>query len=233
MEPTKKTARIAGLLYFILIVSGIFSLIYVPSNLITWDDASSTVNAIRESQLLFRMGILSNLICFGCFILLPLTLYKLLHHINRDQALLMVIFAVTSVPISYLNIVDYIDVLSIITSREYSEVYGTQQLNTKVMLLLESYNNGNMVAHIFWGLWLLPFGYLVYRSGFLPKFFGIFLMLGCFGYLIDFIGYFFFENYGNTLFSTIVGIPAGIGEIGICLWLLIVGIRLPKRGTIT
>lgn len=228
MEPTKKSARVAGIFYIVLIISGMFSLIYVPSQLIDWEDGAKTVRNISDSQLLWKLGIISNLICFTCFIFLPLALYKLLANIDKSQAVLMVILAIVSVPISYLNIANYIDVLSIINNVEYLKLFTQQQLNFEVMSLLESYDNGNKVVYIFWGLWLFPFGYLVYRSGFLPKFFGIMLMLGCFGYLIDFMGYFLFEGYGKTLFATIVGIPSSIGEIGICLWLLIVGIKVPK-----
>ena len=228
MEPTKKNARIAGILYLILIISGMFSLIYVPSKLIHWEDAAKTVHAISESQLLWKFGIISNLLCFTCFIFLPLALYRLLESVDKAQAILMVILAIVSVPISYLNIVNYIDVLSIINSTEYLKLFTQDQLDYKVMSLLESYNNGNNVANIFWGLWLFPFGYLVYKSGFLPKFLGIMLMLGCFGYLSDFTGYFLFEGYGNTLFASIASIPSSIGEIGICLWLLIIGIRVRK-----
>lgn len=228
MEPTKKNARIAGVLYLILIISGMFSLIYVPSELLDWKEASTSVDNISESQLLWKLGIISNLICFTSFIFLPLALYRLLSSVNINYAILMVILAVVSVPISYLNIVNYIDVISTINNPEFLELFTREQLDFEVMSLLESYENGNKVVYIFWGLWLFPFGYLVYKSGFLPKFFGVMLMLGCFGYLSDFMGYFLFEGYGKTIFATIVGIPSSIGEIGICLWLLIVGIRVPK-----
>jgi len=228
MKPTKKNARIAGILYLVLIISGMFSLIYVPSELLDWGDASKTVDNISESQLLWKLGIIGNLLCFTCFIFLPLALYRLLSSVNTNYAILMVALAIVSVPISYLNIVNYIDVVSIINSVEFLELYTREQLGFEVMSLLETYDNGNKVVYIFWGFWLFPFGYLVYKSGFLPKFFGIMLMLGCFGYLSDFIGYFLFEGYGKTIFATIAGIPSSIGEIGICLWLLIVGIRAPK-----
>lgn len=228
MEPTKKNARLAGFLYLILIISGMLSLIYVPSQLIDWQDSARTVDNIAESQLLWKLGIISNLICFTCFIFLPLALYRLLSTVNRNHAILMVILAVVSVPISYLNIANYIDVVSTINNVEFLKLFTREQLDFEIMSLLESYDNGNKVVYIFWGLWLFPFGYLVYKSGFLPKFLGIMLMLGCFGYLCDFIGYFLFDGYGKTLFATIVGIPSSIGEIGICLWLLIVGIKVRK-----
>ena len=228
MQPTKRNARIAGLLYLVLIVSGILSLIYIPSQLIVWDDPTQTVKNISESKFLFQIGIICGLIMYTSFILLPLALFKLLSSVDKTHALLMVIFAVISVPISYLNMVHHMDVLTLLEVDYYSKVFETEEFNSKIMMLLDSHSNGELVAHIFWGLWLLPFGWLVYKSGFLPKFFGIMLMLGCFGYLIDFFGYFLMEGYGKTLFANIVGIPSAVGEIGICLWLLIVGIKTPK-----
>jgi len=157
-----------------------------------------------------------------------LALYRLLSSVDKNYALLMVVFALVSVPITYLNIVHQIDVLDLLGDDAYLKVFSKEELNAHIMLSLESYSNGNLAVHVFWGLWLLPFGYLVYRSGFLPKFLGIMLMLGCLGYLIDFVGYLLFEGYAKTLFATIVGIPSSIGELGICLWLLIVGVKTPK-----
>lgn len=90
------------------------------------------------------------------------------------------------------------------------------------MLLLKSYNNGIGIVQIFWGLWLFPFGYLVFKSNFLPKFLGILLMIGCFGYLLKFFGHSLFPNFGIPSFVTL---PGSIGEIGICLWLLIMGAK--------
>ncbi|WP_425234308.1 DUF4386 domain-containing protein [Ulvibacterium sp.] len=228
MEPTRRTARIAGVFYLILILSGMFSLLYVPSELIVWDNPAKTVENIKTSENLFRLGILSGLVCFTCFIFLPLTLYKLFQEVNKNHAVLMVVLALVSVPISYVSITYQIDVLTLINDSETLKAFTLDELYAKVMLLLKSSNNGDLVAHIFWGLWLFPFGYLVYQSGFLPKFLGIMLMLGCFGYLIDFLGYFLCESYGETLLATIAGLPSAIGEIGICLWLLTIGIKVAK-----
>ncbi len=100
---------------------------------------------------------------------------------------------------------------------------GETELQTQVMLYLTNYANGIEISQIFWGLGLFPFGYLVFKSGFLPKFLGILLMAGCFGYLITFFGGFLYPDFHKTLISDIVGMPAPIGEIGICLWLLIMG----------
>ncbi len=225
MNSNKKNARIAGLWYLVVIISGIFSLLYIPSKLVEWNDASTTFNNISSSELLFKWWILSSLICYTAFIFLVLALYKLLKNVNKTYAMVMVVLVLLSVPISYLNLQNLFNVLVLISDAAYLNIFTSEQLHAQVMLSLESYNSGNQIAQIFWGLWLFPFGYLIFKSGFIPKFFGIFLMMGCFGYIINFLGAFFIEGYSNTLFSTIAGIPDGIGELGICLWLLIMGAK--------
>lgn len=218
-----KTARFAGLLYLILVISGIINLLYIPSQLVVRGNASLTLENIKNSELLFRFGIVSGIIAFLTFTILPLVLYKLLHKIDKNCAILMVIFALISVPISFVNILNKFSILTLISEKAYLQEMNIVELQTQVMLHLDYYNNGNQIAQIFWGLWLLPFGYLVYKSGFLPKILGIFLMLGCFGYLIEFFAHFLISDYNNSMVQTIVGIPSPIGEIGICLWLLIMG----------
>src|SRR5580765_1486957 len=103
MTSPKRTARIAGVLYLVVILAGFFSLRYVPSKIINWDNASATFNNIKSSETLFRLGILSELIGFTAFLILPLVLYKLLKPVNNTYAKLMVLFAVVCVPLSFIN----------------------------------------------------------------------------------------------------------------------------------
>lgn len=216
-----KTARFAGLLYLTMIIGGIISLAYIPSQLIVRESASKTLENIINSDFLFRIGIVVGIITFLIHILLPLVLYKLLHKVNKFHANLMVIFSLMSVTIFFVNILNKFSVLTLINNTEYIE--SNIKLQNQVMFYIDNYNNGLEISQIFWGLWLFPFGYLVYKSGFLPKFLGILLMVGCFGYLITFFGGFLFSNFNNTIISEIVGYPAPLGEFGICLWLLIMG----------
>ena len=224
----QKTARIAGLLYLANILTGIFALMYVPGKLIVWSDAAKTFKNITESEALFRMGILVYLVCYIFFLLLPLALYKLLKPVNKTQAILMVILALVQVPMAFVNILNYFAVLTLIGKAEYLQVFDLPHLQAQVMLNLHFYSQGNQVATIFWGLWLLPFGYLVYKSGFLPKILGIFLILGGLSYLIDFTCDFLFSGYGKMTIASFVTIPASIGEIGTCLWLIIMGVKKQK-----
>lgn len=119
-------------------------------------------------------------------LLLPIALYKLLKPVNEFYAKLMVLLAITSVPISFINIQNKFAVLSIIDVEKF-KAFTNEQLQSQVMFYLKQYDNGILMVSVFWGLWLFPFGYLVYKSGFLPKILGVFLMVGCFGYLINFL----------------------------------------------
>lgn len=218
-----KNARIAGTLYLLLVISGFTYLVYIPSELIDLQNTTKTIQNIRNSEFLFRLGIVTAICSSLIYMLLPFALYKLLKNVNKVSAKFMVLFALISIPISFVNILNKFSVLTLINKSVYGKEIGQAEFQTQVMLHLENYNNGVQLLQIFWGLWLLPFGYLVYKSGFLPKILGIFLMAGCFGYLITFFGGFLYSDFSKTIISDIVGFPAPIGEIGICLWLLIMG----------
>jgi hypothetical protein len=224
----KQTARIAGLLYLAVVVTGIFSLAYVPSKLIVWDNAATTVGNIKNSILLFRWGIVSSLLCYIFFLLLPLYLYKLLKHVNKTYAVLMVGLAAVSVPVSLVNLLNKFAVLSLLGDNNFNLSLTTEQLQSQVMFYLNQYDNGILVLQIFWGLWLFPLGLLVFKSDILPKLLGILLMAGCIGYLLNFIGNMLVPGYGEAGISRYVRLPATLGEIGTCLWLLITGTRESK-----
>lgn len=221
----KNTARLAGLIYLIVVVTGIFSLAYVPSKLIVWGDAAKTFQQIAESQILFRTSLISSVICYVSFLLLPFVLYLLLRPVNEIAAKLMIILSVVSVPISMLNLQNRYAVLTLINGAEHTKALDPSQIHSQLMLLLENYDSGILILHIFWGLWLFPFGYLVYRSGFLPRILGILLMIGCVGYIVNFVGNTMFENFSGSLISNIASKPAAFGEIGTCVWLLFRGLN--------
>ncbi len=225
MTSQKRIAKQAGFVYLIVVLAGIFNLAYVPSKLIVMDNAATTMNNIVSSETLFRLGILAGIVCYLAFLLLPFILYELLESINKKVAISMVVLAVISVPISLFNLTNKFAVLTLINVPHHLQTFQAAQLQAQIMLYLRYYNNGIQIASLFWGLWLLPFGYLVVKSRFLPKILGIFLMAGCFGYLLNFLGKFLIPYYQETGISGIVALPASIGEIGICLWLLIAGIK--------
>jgi hypothetical protein len=225
MTEQNKTARIAGLIYLGVVLTGIFSLMYVPSKLINYDNASLTFQNLTTSETLFRFGIVSGLLCYTFFLFLPLALYQLLRHVNENMAKLMVLLAVISVPMYFINAQNEFTVLSLMKPSDYLKTFNPEQIHSQILFYIDQYNQGMRLIHIFSGLWLFPFGYLVFKSNFLPKVLGIFLILGCFGYLINFLGHSLIPNYSALGISSYISLPASIGEIGICLWLFIVGAK--------
>ncbi|WP_250253046.1 DUF4386 domain-containing protein [Chryseobacterium sp. Marseille-Q3244] len=224
MNINNKTARLAGFIYLVVIIAGFYSLMYVPSQLIVWEDPELTFHHISSSSL-FRLGIASSMLCYIAFAFLPLVLYQLLKETDKNAARLMVIFALISVPISFINLQSKFSVLTLVEGADYLKIFDTQQLQAQMMLLLNNYNKGILIVQIFWGLWLFPLGYLVYRSGFLPKILGVFLMLGCLGYVLNVFGRTTIPHFPDYAISGYITLPASIGEIGMCLWLLIVGVK--------
>ncbi|GAB5409504.1 MAG: DUF4386 domain-containing protein [Balneolaceae bacterium] len=220
----KVNARWAGFFYFLLVIGGIFSLMYVPSNIIVWEDTTATLSNLTTHNSLFRLGIVAELLSYLVFIMVPLLIYRLLHHVHEVHAKLMVILVLVSIPISMiavgykLNILDLLDDASTFTAVD---------LEISVMNAFDAYYNLILVAQLFWGLWLLPFGYLVYQSGILPKVLGFFLMLGSVGYFLDVLFRILFLDYNSWIIADYITIPASIGELGTCLWLLIMGAKEP------
>jgi hypothetical protein len=220
----RKTARIAGLLYFVVVITGIFSMAYVPSQLLLSGDPSSVVQSLQRGEILYRVGIMSSVLCYTAFLLLPLALYRLLSRYSTQAGVLMVGFAVVSVPISFINVLHQFEILSLLHAPDFMQTFSANQVNSLVMSVLDDHRRGLLLSKVFWGLWLAPFGYLVFKSGILPKLLGVLLMLGCVGYLVDFVGTLMFPGYQATILASFVGLPAAVGEIGICLWLLIMGV---------
>lgn len=223
-----RLARIAGLIYFGVVLTGLFSLMYAPSKIIVSENASLTYQNIISHETLFRLWIVIGLLCYTLFLFLPLVLYKLLKPVNENHAKLMFLLGVMSVPIFFLNTQNLLNILTLINQTDHQNGLSVAQIQTQVMLYLDQHANGMRIVHIFSGLWLFPFGYLVFKSGFLPKILGIFLMLGCFGYLINFAGQILIPDYSSIELFSYISLPASFGEIGICLWLLIMGVKNKK-----
>jgi hypothetical protein len=224
MNSTKKAARVAGLLYVVFSVFGFIGLLYVPSRLIVSTDAAATARNILASESLFRMGIVSNLIGQIGFIFVALALYRLFKGVDKTQAVLMVTLIGVSIPIALLNELNQIAALVLLRGDKFLSVFDQNQLDALVMVFLHLHGYGFVIAGIFWGLWLFPFGILVYRSGFLPRILGVLLLIAGCGYLID--------SYTSLLLAPGHGQLASqfarvfeAGELPVMFWLLILGAK--------
>jgi hypothetical protein len=162
-------ARIAGLLYLLVVPLGIFGSLYVPSRLIVSEDAARTADNLTAYESLFRLGIVSDLLAPIVLILVVPALYQLLKPVNKTMALLMVMFLLVGSSIASLNKLNQFASLLLLSDADYLKVFTTNQLQALAFLFLRLHNRGGTIAAIFWGLWLFPMGYLVFKSGFLPR----------------------------------------------------------------
>ena len=232
MNSTKKTARIAGVLYLVNGVTGFFSIIYVPSKLFVSGDAAATAHNILASERLFRLGIACEVICAVEFIYLLWVLYRLLSGVSKTHASLMVIFGVTFVPIMCMNAVSAIVALMLLRGADFLPLFNQPQRQSLAMLFLGVRRYGYGVGWIF-GLWLFHFGVCVWKSGFLPRFLGVLLIAACFGYLMAVsLTPFLLPRYANIV-SRLANIPLTLGEPAAILWLLIRGAKDQPLGAET
>ncbi len=225
MNSINKTARMAGFLYLIFIVTLIFSSV-VRSTLIVFGDAAATANKIMASEWLFRIGFMSEILSAVFFLLAAWALYVLLKSVNQDLALLFLLLNLAGVAIECINMLNLFTATLILSGADYLKVFQADQLQALAMLFLNLYKNGFMIAQVFYGTWLFPLGYLVFKSGFLPRILGILLMVDCFGILIWFFQFFLFPSYEVISYpGFVVGF---IAELSISLWLLIKGVNIEQ-----
>jgi hypothetical protein len=224
MHPTDKAARIAGAVYLSMVLTAPFSLIYVPTKLIVRGNASATADNILAHETMFRLAILGDLVGQVIFICLAIALYRLLCEVNKTWAWLMVGFVLVSAAVGFLNTLNNIAALILFRGGEFLTVFEKPQRDALAMLFLRLHSHGVFIDEIFWGLWLFPFGLLVFRSGFLPRFLGVWLIINCFGYVFLSITALFFPAYYGTAFA--YSQPVLFGELAIMLWLLIKGAKV-------
>lgn len=212
----RKAVTILRILYPIWMIFGIFSIMYVPSVLIVSGDPATTATNILSNTFLFRAGIVGSLITQLIFIFTALLLYKLFERVNKNQSLLMIVLALVSVPIAMLNTLNRIAALL--------SLENPQQM----MFFLDLNAQGIIIASIFWGLWLFPLGYLIYRSGYFPRIIGVFVIIGGIGYTLGSFIELLLPNFKGLL-STLEIMT--FGEIVFIIWLLVKGAKLAEMKT--
>lgn len=218
--------RIAGALYVLSSLIGVYGLIYVPSKLIVDGDAAETARRIASSETMFRLGISAHLFGEALFVFVALSLYYLLKPVNHRHALYMLTLILIAIPIAFLNELNAIAVLILVRGSEFLSVIDQAQRNALAMFFWNLHGYGFDVAGIFWGLWLFPLGILVYRSGFIPRILGILLIVNCFAFPINSFMSLVLPHYDAVVSRWMR--PFHFGEQIFMLWLLIAGAKPPK-----
>jgi len=224
MTSLSKNARVAGILYIIASVIGFVRLGYIPKALFVHGNVAATANNIAAHESLFRLGLFSELLGGVLWLLVPLALYQLLKGVDGDLAILMVILgSLMQVPLFFVNVVTDAAALLFARGADFLSVFDKTQRDAFVKLFLSLHHQVDLANMIFWGLWLIPFGVLVYRSRFLPRFLGVWLVMACFAWLaLSFTG-FLLPAYEDTVYT--ITQPIVLGEVVTMLWLVIMGAK--------
>lgn len=224
MNTTKKEARIAGFWYLMMAITGPIGMMIIRSKLIEAGDAAATAQNILESEFLFRFGIITDFLCQLAFIWLVLALYRLFKDVNGTHARLMVSLVFVSIPIALLNLLNPMAALLVLKDSDFLTTFSLEQRQSMALMFLNFQDYGIAIAEIFWGLWLFPFGWLTYKSGFLPRMLGILLIVAGTSYMIDSTISFLFPDSTETM-NSLLSLPEAAGELSMVVWLLIKGTR--------
>ncbi len=224
MSSTRQQARRAGFLYLLLALTAPLGLMIVPGKLIVPGNATATADNLRASEGLLRLGIASELIHQTLAVFLVLALYRLFKPVDEGLARQVVVLgALVSVPIMFVNVLNDVAALILVSGADFLKVFEKPQLDALAYLFLRLHSQGITVASVFWGLWLFPFGILVIRSGFIPRVFGWLLMVAGVGYLASAFATLVLPRYAETVAQ--VALPLEFAEVPIIFWLVIWGAR--------
>ena len=223
LSSLKKTARLAGGIYLIWVITGIYGLMYVPSQTIVKGNAVATANKILYNEFIFRTGIINDLFSATIGIFLLFALYTLFRQVNKHHALLMVVLFFVTIPVTF--IMDGFSIASLMLFKgNVLNTFEISQRQDLAMFLLKINDYGILTLEMFWGLWLLPFGYLAYKSGFIPRLIGIFLILNGIAYIIPSTVSLLLPDCQAIIRQFAMPFLI-LGEISITLWLLIKGVK--------
>jgi len=226
MNSLNKNARIAGFLYLMYMLITIPADALARSPLIVFGDAATTARNIMASEWQFRVGIVGDLVSVVFFLLAAWALYALLKSVNKDLALLFLLLNLGGSAVYSISLLNQFAAVLLLSGADYLKVFQVDQLQSLAMFLLDLHHNGYWIAQIFFGVWLFPLGYLVYKSGFLPKILGIVMMVHFVGWTMTFLQFFLFPSFTAITYVTY---PLGlISEFGLTLWLLIMGVKEQK-----
>ncbi len=219
----KSTARLAGLLFLLWILTGFYDMFFVSPKLFIKGDLAASAQNILTYEVLFRTSIFSGLITSTIWIFLALVFYQLFKSVNERQAKLLVAFVLVQVPIAFIKGAFSVTTLMVLKG----EVLMTFDLNQRqdlAMLFLKINDYSVWALELFWGLWLFPLAILVYNSNFIPRFLGIWLMINGVVYVLLSFASIVTPSFKDFVFT--IGMPAMFGELVLMFWLLIKGVNL-------
>lgn len=229
MQAIAQKARIAGLFYLLVIFIAPVRLIYIPSKLFVSGDMTATIHNIATHDMLFRVGIVTDLVAGAISLVLTFALYQLFKDVNKNWALLMLMLGFMDTPLYFFNTLNDMATLVLVQGADFLAGFNETQRSGLAMMFMRMHSMMTFASEIFWGLWLFPLAVLVYRSGFLPRFLAVWLAINGVAYLaLSYTG--LLQPAYNDLVAGIA-FPCQLGEVAFALWIVARGAR-PRRDAI-
>ncbi len=219
-------ARIAGVLYLIIIVGGIFAQIGVRDRLVVSGDAVATAHNIVAHELLYRLGFAVEVFYLLCNVPLTILLYDLFKVVNTKLAMVMLLFSAVGTAVEGVSLLAHYAPLVFLGKGSYLSAFTTAQLQTAAYVSLRMFDYGFMITLSFFGFFCLILAYLIFRSTFFPRVIGGLLAIQGALYLTNSFAHFIAPSVGARVFPFLA--VSGIAEVSVCLWLLVVGVNVQR-----
>jgi hypothetical protein len=225
MQDLKKTGKIAGVLYLVVIICAGFSQGVVRESVYVAGDAAMTAQNILNAASMFRWGLVTDLIAFSADVAISVLLYALLKSVNKHLALVMAAFRLIAHPgVATANLLNHFAALKVLESPGLAAQFSGPQLMELSQFFMEAHHLGYILAGVTFGIHCFLLGYLLMKSGHFPSLLGILMIGASFGYLIESFGFILYPGH-EVILGWIVGLTAAIGEVSLCLWLMIKGVK--------
>lgn len=219
-------ARAAGAFYLITIVMGVFAEVFVRGALVVRDDAAATATNILAHDGLFRLGLVADLIMMACYIAVTLLFYYLFKPVSRSLSLLAAFFSLVGIAVLAANSLNHLAPLMFIGGAQSLSAFEANQLQALALISLKMHARGYTISTVFFGSYCLLIGYLVLRSGFLPRILGALMAIGGLSFVANSIVIFLLPTLAARLPD--IGMLGGIAELSLCLWLMVMGVNVAR-----
>lgn len=224
IEIMKTNARTAGVLYLLIILSGLFSELFVRSGIIVPGDAAATAENITTNSFLFRIGFISDLVMVMSDVGVALLFYLLLKPVNQGLSMLAAFFRLAQATVIGINLLNFYLPLLLLGEGDYLSSFSDDQLNSLSLLFLNAHSYGYLISGVFFGVSCVILGQLIYKAAYFPKWLGILVVGAGVSYLIDCVVNFLFPEHTATS-EILVMTVAVVSELSLCLYLLIKGVK--------
>ncbi|MGQ8337183.1 DUF4386 domain-containing protein [Sunxiuqinia sp. A32] len=220
----KTNARTAGVLYLIIILTGLFSEMFVRSTIIVSGDATATAGNILSNSFLFRIGFLSDLIMVMSDVGVALLLYLVLKPVNQGLSMLAAFFRLAQATVLGINLLNYFMPILLLSAGNQFSTFSPDQINELTLLFLNAHSYGYLISGVFFGISCVILGHLIYKAEYFPKWLGVLVLAAGISYLIDCLVNFLFPELASTSEILVVTV-AVVSELSLCLFLLIKGVK--------